>query len=408
MNTPVLIPASRTIAYFIPDGYPTFRPDIAALFGRYLPEQGVFSDLITQTTEQDGERAAWGGGELLASKWSDGRASRKFGGVLNDLRHLFAPKANWDAIQVRDKPLFAAIALVRARMARKPFFFWMSFPISEAAERVAKLNGSKVGLARLLNFYFQGRVSTYALYKFVLPRSDHVFVQSDKMREDLVARGIDRAKMTPVPMGFDPDRFTQIAPQQAGAAPTLVYLGACDRIRRIDFLFDVMALLKPEWPSLTLKIVGDAQEDADRAWMREEIERRGLSDSIRITGWVAPEIAQRELITGEICLAIMAPDPLLDSATPTKLVEYMALGKPVVANDHPDQNYLLTASGAGYCTPFEPEAFAEGVAKLLRDPVDARKRGLAGREKIAELRAYPKIGERLAAVYFDLLPIRMK
>jgi hypothetical protein len=39
----------------------------------------------------------------------------------------------------------------------------------------------------------------------------------------------------------------------------------------------------------------------------------------------------------------------LNPASPTKLVEYMALGKAVVANDHPDQRMVLEQSGAGIC-----------------------------------------------------------
>ncbi len=75
-------------------------------------------------------------------------------------------------------------------------------------------------------------------------------------------------------------------------------------------------------------------------------------------------------------------------ASPTKLVEYMAMGKAVVANTHPDQKLLIDESGCGYCVPWDEDAFADAVVKLMRAPELAQGMGERGRRYVIEHRSY--------------------
>ena len=84
---------------------------------------------------------------------------------------------------------------------------------------------------------------------------------------------------------------------------------------------------------------------------------------------------------------------MLNPASPTKLVEYMALGKAVVANTHPEQRLLIEQSGCGYCVPWEESAFAEAILTLLAQPELARAMGERGRRYALEHRAYGRIAD---------------
>jgi len=66
----------------------------------------------------------------------------------------------------------------------------------------------------------------------------------------------------------------------------------------------------------------------------------------------------------------------------------MAMGKAVVANTHPEQKLLIEASGCGYCVPYEEDAFAGAIVKLLRAPELARAMGERGRRYAVEYRSY--------------------
>ncbi|HSC16137.1 MAG TPA: glycosyltransferase, partial [Gammaproteobacteria bacterium] len=83
----------------------------------------------------------------------------------------------------------------------------------------------------------------------------------------------------------------------------------------------------------------------------------------------------------------------------TKLIEYMALGKPVVANDHPEQADVLHASGAGIVCAWNEQEFAAAIVELLMDPQRCKKMGVAGRGYVAEHRTHWAMVELVAGRY---------
>jgi glycosyltransferase involved in cell wall biosynthesis len=87
------------------------------------------------------------------------------------------------------------------------------------------------------------------------------------------------------------------------------------------------------------------------------------------------------------------PTPVLRAASPTKLVEYMAMGKAVVANDHPEQKRVIEQSGAGYCVPYQEQPFADALVRVLRDPDGAKALGERGRRYVMDHRAYGVIAD---------------
>ena len=63
------------------------------------------------------------------------------------------------------------------------------------------------------------------------------------------------------------------------------------------------------------------------------------------------------------------------------------MGRPVVANEHPEQLRVLEDSNAGVCVPWDEDAFARCIDALLDDPEECRKMGLRGRQWVVENRS---------------------
>ena len=77
--------------------------------------------------------------------------------------------------------------------------------------------------------------------------------------------------------------------------------------------------------------------------------------------------------------------PVFEDALPTKLLEYMAAGRPVVASAAGDVARLLERSGAGIaCAPGDTAALAAGIRALIRDPLRARAMGTNGARHVRE------------------------
>jgi glycosyltransferase involved in cell wall biosynthesis len=90
---------------------------------------------------------------------------------------------------------------------------------------------------------------------------------------------------------------------------------------------------------------------------------------------------------------------LLDIASPTKAIEYMALGIPVVVNDNPDQKRVVEEAGSGICVELDAAMFADAVVTLLSDPRRCSEMGRAGQEYVKQNRGYDTVSARLAASY---------
>ena len=242
----------------------------------------------------------------------------------------------------------------------------------------------------------RGKISGWLLYRRVLPHCDLAFVQSQRMKQVLSERGIDPRSLVPVPMGVDLQRLAQATrePARQPATAELGYLGTLDANRGLDILIDMLALLRRAGQDVRLVLIGDAHDARDRERLLQHAREAGVAPYIEVTGTLPREAALLRMSKTRIGLSPIPPLPIFDVASPTKLVEYLALGIPVVANTHPDQVEVLRGSRAGVCVPWRAQAFARAVRWLLQ-LTDAQRdqMGLQGREWVRSHRDYRALAD---------------
>lgn len=385
---------------------PTFRADVNVLFGKYLPRHGIRSDIVAGATPGTEEPVQWAGGEAILCDVGGGQGKKHLKTLWHGVRTMLrAHRARYQAIQVRDMPVLAAVGLAVSRLKRIPFYYWMSYPIPEGQIALARERGLSAGLMKFLFPWLRGRAGRFLLYRVVLPGADHVFVQSDRMKEDMVAHGIDAAKMTPVPMGVDiaDIDLAQIAPSddpRLAGRRVLVYLGTQDRPRHIEVLFDMLAEVRKTVPDVLLVLVGDTEDAVHRQWLRERAVAAGVADDVLWMGWLPMREGWRYVAAAEVGLSPFPRGFLLDSASPTKVAEYLALGIPVVCNDNPDQRHIIEQSESGIYVPYSAGEFASAVLTLLSMDKEERSRVVSGgRDYVRRNRSYEQISEGVAHTY---------
>lgn len=390
------------LLYLTAEEWPTFRADINVLFGKYLPRYGVYSDLVTEASLSQAV-STWPAGKAITCSVPSNRSTHYIVKFLHQCKVLLT--TNYDdyaVVQVRDMTIVALVALVMCAIKNKPFFYWLSYPQSEGQIQRAKARGMRAGM----KYWFpllQGSVGKWLLYRVILPKSDHVFVQSNNMRDMLAKQGIAATKMTPVPMGVDIEATQEaLLPSPNGALKgkrVVVYLGTLDRVRQIEILFEMLAIVQAHVPNVLLVLAGDTEDGEHRAWLKQEAKRLGVAESILWTGWQPMQEIWRYVLAAEVGLSPLPRGYLLDMASPTKAVEYMALGLPVVANDNPDQQQVIAESGAGLCVPMTAEAFANATLALLDDNKLRANMSALGKAYVAQQRSYQQLANALAAEY---------
>jgi len=408
-------PPRGRFLHSVRDVYPPFRVDLTVLFSKEIIRHGWSIDWHMRNEAKSGpythvvspqERVflSRGGG-----KEKNGSIINNINFVAHDIRLVFLIlKGNYTFVQVMDDTLAAVLGLFSARIKGLPFIYWMSFPFCMVDVDKATDKDLEISSFHRLAYFLRGKLCSAVLYRLVLPRANHIFVQSEQMKRDLAAIGIAEEKMTAVPMGIDLEMLTISGNKQDVIDPRvhgkrmLLYLGTMPRARRIEFLVDVLALVVDRFENVILVLVGDAPP-SDMAYLRRYVELSGMKDRVVFTGFIPRERAWDYVRRADVCLSPFRPIPILNSTSPTKIVEYMALGRPVVANNTPDQDSLLRESGAGYSVPYTERDFAEAVIGLLEDPVRAEEMGKRGQAYIQKTRSYRVIGDKVNEVYESLI-----
>jgi glycosyltransferase involved in cell wall biosynthesis len=327
---------------------------------------------------------------------------------LRDLKAIHQLKNNQDVIQVRDRTFSALFILLLARLRGKPFVFWMSFPIVEGYEARAKEVGCKSGFLVWFANHLRAKAARLVYYGFIARYTDHLFVQSDAMLEWMHAKGIARERMTAVPMGVDTEALEH-NPIQASDDIRLanrrvvIYLGSLGLARQPGFMLEVIAGVRNHYPDVLLVLAGDGDAPDEKAWLRERIDEMGLQQHVWLTGWLPQVQALRLVKRAELGLSPIPRGSLYDVSSPTKALEYLAMGVPCVATDIPDQRYVVERSGAGLCVPMTVPAFSSAVETLLADRAYARSMGARGPVFIAQERAYDALALRVSEVYHRLV-----
>jgi glycosyltransferase involved in cell wall biosynthesis len=120
---------------------------------------------------------------------------------------------------------------------------------------------------------------------------------------------------------------------------------------------------------------GDALEQ-----VRHLCAELGLEQSIDFLGWLGDEELLTLLSTADVCLAPDPRNPLNDVSTMVKVLEYMAMGCPIVSYDLPES--LFSAGDAALYAPSgDIEQFATRIDELLDDPQLRSRLAAAGRAR---------------------------
>ncbi len=399
------------ILQLVPEPLPTFRADVATLFGKYLPRHGVQCHLVGKGSAAPADDQGFAS---LRRARAGARWKAELSFLWLCLRALMgASRRSHDAVQVRDMVSIGLLALLFARIKGLPMTYWLSYLMSEGRiERgragLARRTGWRALRARLV--LAKGLAERWLLYRVLLPRVDHVFVQSEAMARLVAQHGVPAERISAVPMGVDMEAVVQPGARPEALSwngwegrPVLAYLGTLDRARCLERVLDALLLVRRELPDACLLLIGSAPQQEDVALLLAAARERGLSEAVQVTGWLPPAQAWQYLLGAQAAVSYVPRGALYDVSSPTKLLEYLALGMPCVGNDIPDQEAVLAASGAGWLSASTPQSMADALLAILRDPQAARRRAAAGPAYIEAARSYRVLGAALAARYQALV-----
>lgn len=258
---------------------------------------------------------------------------------------------------------------------------------------VLEYNGSEVWVAR--NWGRRLRYEQLALRaEEASLRHAHVVVTvSQVLADELVARGVDPNRVVWHPNGVDADRFDPAGFTEAerhglrerygiGTQTVVVtFIGTFGQWHGVDVLARVIRD-HADWAreqDVHFLLVGDGLKMPEvRAMLAP------FDDVATLAGLVPQEDAPLHLAASDVLVSPHVPNadgsPFFGS--PTKLFEYMAVAKPIVASDLDQIGDVLRDDLALLVRPGDPDDLARGLRELVADPERRARLGARARAEV--------------------------
>ena len=206
-----------------------------------------------------------------------------------------------------------------------------------------------------------------AIERWGTRRYSHIVALSDDLASQLRAVS-PNAKITVNGMGVSCPSFvkpTSVTPLSS------LFLGRLDTNHKgIDLLIESLAMLPRGATRLTI-----AGEGRGRQGVEEQVRRLGLEEVVHFTGEVKGEEKWRLLAEAQVVVM-----PSRRETYGLTALEALATARPVLAFDIPCLRTVVTSERGVLVEPFDVRAFAESWARLLEDPIECDRLGVAGRE----------------------------
>ncbi|MFC1906256.1 glycosyltransferase family 4 protein [Chloroflexota bacterium] len=266
---------------------------------------------------------------------------------------------------------------------------------------VLDVHGLSFDEARFKKFSVPFSLKLYQGYKYFLERlgvkrAKRVIVVSESMKEFLTESWhVPEQKVETIPNGYIAEKALGLEGIEE-VDGMVSFIGVLEKWARVDRIIHAARALKNERASF--HIVGDGP-DRNRL---ERLVREYKLDNVTFTGFVPVNRAYEIIAQSEIVLAPFPGTLALEVACPIKLLEYMALGKAIVADDVGDIPSLLKAHEAALVSNHEdPEEFASNIRAVLND-AKLKKKISKNARSLAENFTWERQAERLAEMYRNI------
>lgn len=242
---------------------------------------------------------------------------------------------------------------------------------------ILEFNGSEIWAER---HWGGGRVplagTLTALERRNLIDATLVVVVSDVLGDQLREAGVPAERILVNPNGVDVDALAPLRARGPAAwrreigipdAPTVGFIGTFGLWHGVKVLPALIDAVRRERPDVRWQLIGDGPL---RAEVAAELRERGLADVAELPGAMPHPEAVRRLAACDVCVSPHVPNP--DGSrffgSPTKLFEYMGLGRAIVASDLDQIGEVLDDGVTGLLVePEHAEAAATAVIRLLGD-----------------------------------------
>jgi glycosyltransferase involved in cell wall biosynthesis len=214
--------------------------------------------------------------------------------------------------------------------------------------------------------------------------ADYSIATNHSYRQIAIERGqMPSDRVTVVRSGPSLERMKKVAGNlkwKHGRKYLVGYVGVMGAQEGIDHLIEAVRFIVSEKKRQDIQfvLIGDGT-------MREKLEHTvgglNLNSYITFTGRVSDDLLVEILNTADICVNPDIANDMNDKSTMNKIMEYMALGKPIVQYDLKEGRYSAQKASL-YAKKNDPKSLAENMIQLIDDPELRNTMGRYGENRV--------------------------
>ena len=315
-----------------------------------------------------------------------------------DLIENLIKDINFDLIQTRNSVFDGLLALKIRKKFNIPFVYQLTF-----------INPGN-------NFDYTNKSIFSAIYQkiaplihnYILRKANIIFPISVYMKNYLKIKNLDKQKIFPLPMGVNIKRFfpnqnidSLKSKYNLQDKKVFIYVGTMAKKRHLDILVRAFSLVKKEVKNVKMLMVGDGsgKEELEKLTMNLNMEK-----DIIFTGAVPYVEVPKYNCLADIGLSPIPPFNIYKMSSPTKMLEYMASGIPVIGNrEILEIRNIISKSNGGILVDFDVKSFATGMITLGKKEELAKIMGEKGREWVIKNRSYKQMAKKVEKIYIQLI-----
>jgi glycosyltransferase involved in cell wall biosynthesis len=223
------------------------------------------------------------------------------------------------------------------------------------------------------------------LFERLTYRCAHVSIETNESFREIA---LTRGRMSPenvfvVRSAPNLARFAEAQPDdiwRRGRKHLVGYVGIMGSQDGLDYLIDAADLIIRDWKrdDIQFVLVGAGPE---LPRLRERVKNLGIADYIEFTGLVSSGQELGSIIsTADVCVSPDEANRMNDISTMNKIVEYMALGKPIVQFDL-REGRVSAGPASLYAERNDVTSLAQGIVELVDDQELGARMGQLGQER---------------------------
>jgi len=204
---------------------------------------------------------------------------------------------------------------------------------------------------------------------------------------------LDVKRFEAIPISADTDVFRL---RTAGRRHefTVTFVGTFIPLQGVPFILRAAGLLK-HVPSIRMLMIGSGETYRAAVDLAKSL---GL-ENISFAGPLPASNVADTLAESDVCLGIFGTTPKTQRVIPNKVYEAMAMGKPLITADTPAARGLLRHKVNALLVPVgDPQAIADAILDLMRDPALCSRLGSEAWETFRRTASPEIVGGQLADI----------